>query len=203
MKDVQIAWKRVDGEWKPWVMVAQSAALKAIGVRQRGLYALEGYRPRQKPGKPPPPNIAFRGPRQTTLSTVPGQKIGRYGGTVLGTFDDIEAPEAKRQVERWAREGVYCCLEPSKTPTSNHHPSPLLPTVHLRKSRTPFHACPVRVPFWWELRRFALLVEQGKPQCSSIECEGAKASVWSTATPAVHRSCGGPTIRAGQINLPT
>jgi hypothetical protein len=31
---------------------------------------------------------------------------------------------------------------------------------HLRKSRTPFHASPVRVPFWWELRRFALLVER-------------------------------------------
>jgi hypothetical protein len=24
----------------------------------------------------------------------------------------------------------------------------------------PSHACPVRVPFWWELRRFALLVER-------------------------------------------
>ena len=49
-------------------------------------------------------------------------------------------------------EGVYCCLDPS----------PLLPTPHLRKSRTPFHACPVRVPFWWELRRFALLVERDR-----------------------------------------
>jgi hypothetical protein len=60
--------------------------------------------------------------------------------------------------------GVYCCLEPSNTPHKpsflTPHPSPLLPTLHLRKSRTPFHACPVRVPFWWELRRFALLNER-------------------------------------------
>lgn len=89
LKDVSIVYKRIGGQWVSWVMVAQSAALRSIGIRQYGLYALH----------------TFRGPRETKLSTAPGEKLGRYGGTILGAFANIESPDAKRQVEKWAREG--------------------------------------------------------------------------------------------------
>ncbi len=57
--------------------------------------------------------------------------------------------------------GVYCCPFP--------HPH------HLRNSCTSFHACPARVPFLWELRRFALLVERDyysmlRHVCSGLHC---------------------------------
>jgi len=89
LKDVEIVYKRTAQGWTPWVMVAQSAALRAIGIRQRGLYALQ----------------PFRGPRQTRLGSVQGDRIGRYGGTILGAFASTETPDAKAQIEKWAREG--------------------------------------------------------------------------------------------------
>ena len=89
LKTVQIVYKRIPGQgWVDWVMVAQSAALRRIGVTQYGLYALR----------------AFRGPRQTRLGNAPGDRIGRYGGRILGTFENTETPAATRQIEAWARE---------------------------------------------------------------------------------------------------
>lgn len=47
-------------EWQPWVVVAPSALLHRLGVSGRGLYAARAFRREER--------------------------IGQYGGTVLGTF---------------------------------------------------------------------------------------------------------------------
>ena len=86
---VRIVFRHVGGQWVPWVLEAQSAGLRSVGVVGYGLYTL---RPLQ-------------GARQTRFGTVPGSNIGRYGGSVLGTFDDLDSVEARRQIEAWAREG--------------------------------------------------------------------------------------------------
>ena len=89
--DVEIVYRRETGGggWEPYLMVAQSHALRSIGITHPGLYALK----------------AFRGPRQTRLGNAPGHRIGRYGGQVLGTFPDIGSDDAKAAITKWAREG--------------------------------------------------------------------------------------------------
>ena len=47
-KDVTIVYKRINGEWTPWTMIAESAALRSIGQRGRGLYALTQLNPPRK-----------------------------------------------------------------------------------------------------------------------------------------------------------
>ena len=86
---VRIVYRRVGGQWIPWVMEAQSAGLKSIGVNEYGLYTLR----------------TLQGPKQTQLGTAPGSTIGRYGGRMLGVFDDIGSDAARSQIEAWAREG--------------------------------------------------------------------------------------------------
>ena len=86
---VRIVFRHVGGHWVPWVLEAQSAGLRSVGVVGYGLYTL---RPLQ-------------GARQTRFGTVPGSQIGRYGGRVLGTFHDLDSVIARQKIEAWAREG--------------------------------------------------------------------------------------------------
>ena len=55
------------------------AEVSLRGARGLGLYTL---RPLQ-------------GRRQTRMAWTSGSRIGRYGGAILGTFDDIAAPQAR------------------------------------------------------------------------------------------------------------
>ena len=76
-------------------MVAQSAALASIGITSPGLYTLQPLRPR----------------RQTRLGWSAASRIGQYGGSILGTFDDINSQEAKAQMAAWARSGKAHLLQ--------------------------------------------------------------------------------------------
>ena len=40
---VVVTYKRVNGAWRPWTLVTQSAALKAKGIAGRGLYMLQNH----------------------------------------------------------------------------------------------------------------------------------------------------------------
>lgn len=86
---VTVLFRRVHGEWHAELLVAPSAALREVGARGLGLYTL---RPLQ-------------GRRQTRMAWTSGSRIGRYGGAILGTFEDIAAPQARAQIESWARAG--------------------------------------------------------------------------------------------------
>ena len=86
---VRIVYRHVGTRWVPWVLEAQSAGLRSVGVVGYGLYTL---RPLQ-------------GPRETRFGTAPGTHVGRYGGRVLGVFDDIGEAKSRAQIEAWAREG--------------------------------------------------------------------------------------------------
>lgn len=80
-----------DGTWTPWVLEAESAALRKAGVTAYGLYALQ---PLKGPRTPPPRALSSR--------KTMGTRVGTYGGRVLGTFEDIDAPTAKARIEAWA-----------------------------------------------------------------------------------------------------
>ena len=80
-----------DGAWEPWLLEAESAALRKAGVCAYGLYALQ---PLKGPRAPPPRALSSR--------RSSGTRIGTYGGRVLGMFADIEASEAQNVIEEWA-----------------------------------------------------------------------------------------------------
>ena len=89
---VEIVYRRAlggVGGWEPYLLVAQSNAMRSIGIVHKGLYALK----------------AFRGPRITNLGQIPGDRIARYGGQVLGTFPNIGSPAAIAAYTSWALEG--------------------------------------------------------------------------------------------------
>ena len=118
---VRIVYKRVSCAWQPWVLEAQSVGLRSIGVTGLGLYAL---RP-------------FRGSRPTVLGNAPGDRIGRYGGVVLGTFADIDSAAPRAQIEAWAREGRSSMLVMRVQPGEGwsvvdgaNGPSPLLHRIN-------------------------------------------------------------------------
>ena len=85
LKDVQIVYREVDGQWRSWLMVTQSATLRRIGIVQNGLYALKD----------------FHGPRETRFSMIAGEKLGRYNGQILGTFES----SATIDTTQWMKEG--------------------------------------------------------------------------------------------------
>ena len=63
--EATIIFKWTGREWEPVLMSAQSAALLSKGINELGLYTL----------------VPLRAPRETRISTQPGSRIGRYGGT--------------------------------------------------------------------------------------------------------------------------
>eukprot|EP00966_Prymnesium_polylepis_P276642 6391134-Prymnesium_polylepis.1 len=67
---------RVSGEWVPWTLVTQSAALKRAGIKGRGLYTLQ----------------PLRASRETALGNSKASRVGRYTGTVLASFARIGSP---------------------------------------------------------------------------------------------------------------
>eukprot|EP00966_Prymnesium_polylepis_P192166 4453281-Prymnesium_polylepis.1 len=60
-----VVYKRVQGSgWTPWVLVTQSAALRAAGHVGRGLYTLRDLQP----------------PRRTAIGYTVATRVGRYSG---------------------------------------------------------------------------------------------------------------------------
>lgn len=90
---VLVTYKRVNGEWEPWTLVTQSARLKAIGVSGRGLYTLQ----------------RLRAPRDTNIGRTAASRVGRYSGTVLGTYN-TGSPESRAFIEQQARSGKTSLL---------------------------------------------------------------------------------------------
>lgn len=94
-EECEVVYRRLAGRrgsprvWEPWVLVAQSAALRRRGVRGYGLYALR----------------TFDGPRETDVGEVKGARIGRYGGVVRAEFANVESDEARAFIEDLARRG--------------------------------------------------------------------------------------------------
>jgi hypothetical protein len=88
-RSAEIVHKFVDGGWVAWLLVAQSAALKRVGIRGLGLYPMQ----------------RFRGPRQTLFGRAPGDTIGEYTGEVLLHTSDTEGDEARAAIEQLARRG--------------------------------------------------------------------------------------------------
>ena len=85
---VVVTYKRVRGQWQPWTLVTQSAALKEKGIPGRGLYTLQ-------------PLIS---PRKTAIGQTKATRVGRYTGTVIAAFLNIEAPEARALIEEQRRD---------------------------------------------------------------------------------------------------
>ena len=93
-KEVTIVFKRLGGEWVPWTLVAESYALRSVGVKGRGLYTLQ----------------RLRRSRPTAVGSTAPSKVGEYTGTVVHVARDPNAPESRAYIERLARAGNLSLL---------------------------------------------------------------------------------------------
>ena len=85
--DATIVFRRDGERWEPVLMSAPSAALRARGIHELGLYTL----------------VPLKGPRETKLATQPGSRIGQYGGRIVVHSQDQHA--AGQEAENLARQG--------------------------------------------------------------------------------------------------
>lgn len=76
---VQYVFRKVNKTWKPWVVVATSALMKRNGATGLGLYAARRFKR--------------------------DDFVGRYGGTVVGTFAHREAALDSEECKRRVRQG--------------------------------------------------------------------------------------------------
>ena len=75
-------------------MITQSAALKTKGISGSGLYTLQ----------------PLRAPRKTAIGYTQATRVGRYTGTVLAAYPNIESPEARAFIEERAVAGSSSLL---------------------------------------------------------------------------------------------
>ncbi len=92
---VKFCYKRIGTSYMPWVAVAQSAALKSIGIDSLGLYTLRNLTPR----------------RQTRLAWAPASRIDQYGGTIVAEYQDRNSATAAAERTRLARSGLMHLME--------------------------------------------------------------------------------------------
>ena len=76
---VQCVFRRVQGGWEPWVIVAQSAIMQRVGRRGLGLYAARSF-------------------KQNDF-------LGRYDGSVKGTFANRDAALASAACRKLVQKG--------------------------------------------------------------------------------------------------
>ena len=94
---MQIIYQRVDGEWVPHLLVAESAILHRAGApRGMGVYALR----------------RFRGPREVKSALggkrEPGDEIGFYGGVIVDTRRQLRRRQRSGRTRLLARAGSRC-----------------------------------------------------------------------------------------------
>ena len=94
---MQIIYCRVDGDWVPHLLIAESVILQRVGApRGMGVYALR----------------RFRGPREVKSALggkrEPGEEIGWYGGAVVDTAPT--QAEAEKRANALARKGRQSLL---------------------------------------------------------------------------------------------
>ena len=88
---IRVFYKKLNGQWKPWLVETRSALLRSINVRGYGLYAASN----------------FTGPSDsaTRMAPRPGQTIGYYQEGARSIASDVDADSLRRVASEFVARG--------------------------------------------------------------------------------------------------